>query len=327
MPTLANFLKDSVANIAASASKPRSRKDVILGIESGALKAAFTLVAIVAAYACALLSSHLVRRAVDRYQRSQDKDSAAGSKSRRAIIFSILGSLVFWVVFSALLVVILSVVGVRTAALAALFGSVLFAVGLGLQGTLGDLASGVMLLAANTYTIGDFIEADKGAVRGRVVDFNVLFTRVHNTATNTEIIVPNRVLYGGTLVNYSMDPLVAASVDIAAANTNSPRLLSHILETIVENVHRHPAIVQAEGVARGAGIKEPVVACEVGSVTPFATMINVRFQLALDAYITHGTVSVQNEITTIARNAVIEAGGRLASPGGAASAADQGGFL
>ena len=93
--------------------------------------------------------------------------------------------------------------GVETTSLVAAIGAAAFAVGLALQGTLGNVAAGVMLVFFRPYSLGDFVEV--GGVSGTVADIN-LFTTELNTPDNKTIIVPNGQAWGNVITNYSVKP-------------------------------------------------------------------------------------------------------------------------
>ncbi len=110
------------------------------------------------------------------------------------------GSIVYYVIVAFVVIAVLSMFGIQTTGLAALIGAAGLAVGLALQGTLGHVASGVLLLAFRPFKIGDFINA--GGQSGTVEEVN-LFTTVMNTPDNVKIIVPNGDIYGGAITNFS----------------------------------------------------------------------------------------------------------------------------
>ena len=110
------------------------------------------------------------------------------------------GSLVYYVVVAFVVIAVLSMFGIQTTGLAALIGAAGLAIGLALQGTLGHLASGVMLLAFRPFKIGDYIEAAGNA--GSVKEVN-LFTTVMATPDNVKIIIPNGDVWASAITNYS----------------------------------------------------------------------------------------------------------------------------
>lgn len=90
--------------------------------------------------------------------------------------------------------------GVQTASFVAILGAVGFAVGMALQGTLANFASGVMILLFRPFTAGDVIEA--AGIKGKVVDIAIFSTTI-NTPDNVRITVPNGQLYGGIIKNFN----------------------------------------------------------------------------------------------------------------------------
>lgn len=110
------------------------------------------------------------------------------------------GSLVYYTIVAFVVIAVLSMFGIQTTGLAALIGAAGLAVGLALQGTLGHLASGVMLLAFRPFKSGDYIEAAGQA--GTVKEIN-LFTTVMATPDNVKIIVPNGDVWSSAITNYS----------------------------------------------------------------------------------------------------------------------------
>ena len=90
--------------------------------------------------------------------------------------------------------------GVNTTSLIAMMGAAGLAVGLALQGSLQNFASGVLLIIFRPFKAGDSIEA--GGITGKVEKITI-FNTVMLTADNREIIVPNGAIYGGTITNIS----------------------------------------------------------------------------------------------------------------------------
>lgn len=97
-------------------------------------------------------------------------------------------------------IAVLGQFGVQTASLVAVLGAFGLAVGLALQGTLGHVASGVMLLIFRPFKIGDYIE---GAGLSGTVEEISLFTTTMNTPDNVHIIIPNGKLWDSAITNWS----------------------------------------------------------------------------------------------------------------------------
>lgn len=99
-----------------------------------------------------------------------------------------------------IIIAALDQLGVDTTSLIALLGAAGLAVGLALQGSLQNFASGVMLIVFRPFKSGDFVEA--GGVSGTVEKISIFSTQMR-TGDNREIIVPNGKIYGDTITNFS----------------------------------------------------------------------------------------------------------------------------
>ncbi len=117
-----------------------------------------------------------------------------------AILVNFIASIVNTVLLLFVVIASLDQLGVETTSLIALIGAAGLAIGLALQGTLQNLASGVMLIIFRPFNDGDFVEA--AGVSG-VVEQIGIFTTTMRTGDNREIIVPNGEVFGGTITNYS----------------------------------------------------------------------------------------------------------------------------
>lgn len=93
--------------------------------------------------------------------------------------------------------------GVETSSLAAVFAAAGLAIGLAWQGSLSNLAAGIMIIVFRPFKVGDFIEAAN--ISGTVEEVNI-FTTHMKTADNKEIYVPNNSLTNGNVTNYSARP-------------------------------------------------------------------------------------------------------------------------
>lgn len=114
-----------------------------------------------------------------------------------------ISSLVKYTVLAVTVIAVLNQFGVQTASLIAVLGATGLAIGLALQGTLSNVAAGVMLLLFRPFKVGDYIEVAGQA--GTVKDVS-LFTSELATPDNVQIIVPNGQVWGASIVNYSYHP-------------------------------------------------------------------------------------------------------------------------
>ena len=113
------------------------------------------------------------------------------------------GSLLRYAIIAFVIIAALQQFGVQATSLVAVFGAAGLAIGLALQGTLSNVAAGVMLLMFRPFKIGDFISA--GGQTGTVKEIG-LFTTEMATGDNVKIIVPNGQIWGSAIQNFSANP-------------------------------------------------------------------------------------------------------------------------
>jgi len=101
------------------------------------------------------------------------------------------------------LVFALSMLEVNVGPFLAAIGAAGFILGFGLQGTLSNFASGIMILLYRPYDVGDFITTS--AATGSVKAMSLVSTTIH-TPDNQKTIVPNSAIWGGTITNVTAMP-------------------------------------------------------------------------------------------------------------------------
>lgn len=99
----------------------------------------------------------------------------------------------------------LSRVGIETASIIAVLGAAGLAIGLALQGTLQNIAAGIMLLALRPFRVGDYIDGGGGEVAGTVEEVSLFMTRLAKPDGICEY-VPNSALWSHSLRNYTRNP-------------------------------------------------------------------------------------------------------------------------
>jgi small conductance mechanosensitive channel len=117
-----------------------------------------------------------------------------------ASLVPFISNLVYFILLAAVLIAVLGLFGIQTTSLVAVIGTAGLAIGLALQGTLANFASGVMLLIFRPFHVGDYIDA--AGVAGTVAEIGVFSTTL-NTPDNVKIIVPNSGIFGATIKNFS----------------------------------------------------------------------------------------------------------------------------
>lgn len=117
-------------------------------------------------------------------------------------LITFLSSLVRYAIVAVTVIAVLQAFGVEATSLVAIFGAAGLAIGLALQGTLSNVAAGVMLLLFRPFRVGDYIDAGGQAGTVKVVS---LFTTELATPDNVQIFVPNAAIWGTAIKNYSFN--------------------------------------------------------------------------------------------------------------------------
>lgn len=119
-------------------------------------------------------------------------------------------SIAQYVVTAFVVIAAVTKVGVETASLVAMLGAATLAIGLALQGTLGNVAAGVMLMLFRPYKLGDFVEV--AGEQGLVSDINI-FTTELATIDNIKVIIANGEAWGATIKNFTSMGVRRVDVD------------------------------------------------------------------------------------------------------------------
>ena len=127
-----------------------------------------------------------------------------------------IASVVRYVILTFTILAVLSQFGVQTTSLIAVFGAAGLAIGLALQGTLANLAAGVMILVFRPFKIGD--EVDAGGHKG-IVESIDLFTTELRSADNLQLLVPNGKIWGTAVTNFSTHPTRRVDLKLVMDNT------------------------------------------------------------------------------------------------------------
>jgi len=139
--------------------------------------------------------------------------SVAGRTVRRAAarsgqidptVIPMIATIVVWSVRVMTLITVLARFGVQTASLIAVLGAAGLAIGLALQGTLQNIAAGIMLIALRPLRAGEYIVV-AGGPEGTVEEVGLFLTRL-TQGDGVCVSVPNSALWNASLINYSRNP-------------------------------------------------------------------------------------------------------------------------
>jgi small conductance mechanosensitive channel len=117
-----------------------------------------------------------------------------------ATLFSFLGNILRYVILAFAALFVLNTFGIQTTSIVAVIGAAGLAIGLALQGTLSNVAAGVMIILFRPFKNGDFVEV--GGQMGTVQEISLNFTELSSLG-NVQVIIPNSQIWGNVITNYS----------------------------------------------------------------------------------------------------------------------------
>lgn len=138
---------------------------------------------------------------------------------------------VFWAVFVLGILVVLALFGVNVTPLFAVLGGLSFILGFALQETLGNLASGLMIMVLKPFDTGDYIQV--GGSSGFVDEMSVVSTKIR-TFDNQIIIVPNSKIWGDVITNVSASEERRVDLVFGIAYSDNAAQAIDVLKELVE---------------------------------------------------------------------------------------------
>lgn len=137
------------------------------------------------------LSDLLSRAVVAAVRRTRTSDPTIGP---------VLAELARYAIIAVTLVIVLGQFGVQTASILAVLGAIGLAIALALQGTLSNMAAGIMLLWLRPFNVGEYIDAE--GIAGTVLVIGLFATRLQ-TYDGIFVFAPNQRLWNAKIINYS----------------------------------------------------------------------------------------------------------------------------
>ncbi len=134
-------------------------------------------------------------------------------------------------VYVILALLIVAALGVNMASIVAAVGSVGLAISLAVQGTLTNLASGIMLLVFRPFKEGDYIESD--GVGGTVDELGIFYTTLY-TPDNKKVVIPNGTVASNVLTNYSAKSTRRLEIALDMAYGTDLELAKGIIRGVLE---------------------------------------------------------------------------------------------
>lgn len=187
-----------------------------------------------------------------------------------ATLADFLSGLARYSVMGVAVVMMLSEFGVQTASLLAVMGAAGLAIGLALQGTLSNVAAGVMLLILRPFKLGDYITVNNG-IGGTVKSLGLFGTELA-AADNVYVFVPNGQIWGNSITNFSRNPQRRQDINVGISYDDD---INKAFAVIQEVLSRDPRILKTED-------KMPQVVAD--RMADFSVNLIIRFWSANSDY-------------------------------------------
>lgn len=193
-------------------------------------------------------------------------------------------SIVKYLIIILVILAVLNQFGVQTTSLIALVGAAGLAIGLAVQGTLSNVAAGVMLLIFRPFKVGDYIDA--GGQAGTVRELGLFLTEL-NTPDNVRISVPNGSIWGSAIKNYSFNPTRRVDLLVGIAYEDDiDKAMASISAVITgdERTHKDPEPMIAVSELADSSVNLVVrIWCDAGNYWPLRFDMTKAIKERLDA--------------------------------------------
>ena len=175
-------------------------------------------------------------------------------------------NLINWILKILLIIAILGKLGVETTSFAAILAAAGLAIGMALQGSLGNFAGGVLIMIFKPIKIGDLIEA-QGEL-GVVKEIEIFTTKLV-TPTNKEVIIPNGALSNGNITNYTTEGMLRVDLTIGVSYDADIKQTKDVLMNVLTS---NPKVLKDP--APSVNVVELADSSVNFAVRPFATVEN-----------------------------------------------------
>ena len=132
-------------------------------------------------------------------------DKATTLKNNDPLLLTFLKSLLKAVMYIILAFILIGIIGIKATSLVTILGTAGVAVGLALQGSLSNLASGILILFFKQISKGDFISSLDKNIEGTVQSIHIMYTVIQQP-NGPLIFVPNSQIANASIINYSKNP-------------------------------------------------------------------------------------------------------------------------
>lgn len=154
-------------------------------------------------------------------------------------------NILYYIIIIAVVIAAAGQLGINTASFLTVVGAASLAIGLALKDSLGNFASGVMLILFRPFKVGDAVTV--GGETGKVEEITI-FNTILNTADNQRKIIPNSIISSGVITNITANPVRRIDLIVGIGYDDDIRAAKQELETILaaeERILKDPSFTIA----------------------------------------------------------------------------------
>lgn len=244
----------------------------------GAINIAFRLLA---ATVLLIVGGVLIKFVIKRL-----KNGKLAQKADRTVHHFVL-SFVKIALYVMLAVLIVATLGVDMASIVAVIGSIGLAISLAVQGTLSNLASGIMILVFKPFKEGDYIET--ADVSGTVTEVGIFYTTLC-TPDGKVVVIPNGTVTGEVLKNYSRKENRRVDASLTLAHGTDVEIVQNLVREVIESNEK--ILKDPSPSIRLTGINKDSITVTVKVWTKNANYWDVNFNLLENIYVKLGEAGV-----------------------------------
>ncbi len=145
-------------------------------------------------------------------------------------------------IYAVVLLIILDILGFQTASLIAVFGSAALALSMSLQGSLSNMAGGILILLFKPFVVGDYIVS--GSCEGTVVSIDILYTKLR-MIDNKMVMMPNGALANSNIINVGAGGIRRLDIAVGIGYGSDVTKAKAVLRQIIED---YPLVLKDKGI-------------------------------------------------------------------------------
>lgn len=145
-------------------------------------------------------------------------------------------------VYAVVMLIILDILGFQTASLIAVFGSAALALSMSLQGSLSNMAGGILILLFKPFVVGDYIVS--GSCEGTVVSIDILYTKLR-MIDNKMVMMPNGALANSNIINVGAEGVRRLDIAVGIGYGSDVTKAKAVLRQIIEE---YPLVLKDKGI-------------------------------------------------------------------------------